>query len=165
MRTILQQRCCNDHKEVDYVHSSKRHVLAIPLAFLVGIIVLGALFTTALPAAHAHGKMLVGAQKSGLPMQQAAANKTWYFAEGSVGNRFNEFLTLFNPNSTMATVTVTYLFQGGSPKVFTHIVNPFSRGTVHVNGDLNVPPAAPQQSISAIVQSNVPIVAERPMYF
>ena len=146
MQTNTQRRCCNSHKEVeDHVHGSLRHILSIPVALLIGIVVLGTLLTTSLPTAYAHTEKLVGNQKSAIPIQQAAANKTWYFAEGSVGNSFSEFLTLFNPNSTAATVTVTYLFQSGPPKVFTHVVNPFSRGTVNANGDLQVSTTAPQQ--------------------
>ncbi len=110
MQTTNQRRCCNAHKEVDHVHSSMRHILSIPIALLIAFVVLGTLLTTSLPTAYAHTEKLVENQKSALPLQQAA-NKTWYFAEGSVGNSFNEFLTIFNPNSTVATVTDTYLFQ------------------------------------------------------
>lgn len=146
-------------------HVSLRRIASISLAFLTGIVILGTLFPTSLAAAYAHKEKQSGNLKPAIPAQQSAASKTWYFAEGSVGNSFREFLTLFNPNSTPATVTVTYLFQSGSPRAFTHIVNALSRGTVNANGDLQIPSDGPQQSISAIVQSNVPIVAERPMYF
>jgi kumamolisin len=95
------------------------------------------------------------------------ASNTWYFAEGSVGGSFSEFITLLNPSPTQtASVTITYLFQNKPALKVQHTVNPSTRFTVSVNTDLNVPPTAPQQAISAIVQSSpVPIVAERPMYF
>jgi kumamolisin len=95
------------------------------------------------------------------------ASNTWYFAEGSVGGSFSEFITLLNPSSTQtATVTITYLFQNKPAVTVQHPVNPSTRYTVSVNSDLGVSPAAPQHAISAIVQSTpVPIVAERPMYF
>lgn len=95
------------------------------------------------------------------------ASNTWYFAEGSVGGTFTEFITLLNPSPTQAaTVTVTYLFQNKPAVKVQHQVNPSSRFTVNANGDLGVTSSTPQQAISAIVQSTpVPIVAERPMYF
>ncbi len=166
MQTSSQRRWGNKRMEAGpHLHVSLRHIPSMLIAFLIGILVLGTLLATSLPAAYAYTGKLTKNLKPAIPAQPAAANKTWYFAEGSVGNSFREFLALFNPNSTPATVTVTYLFQSGSPRVFTHTVNPFSRGTVNANGDLQVPTTDPQQSISAIVQSNVPIVAERPMYF
>lgn len=95
------------------------------------------------------------------------ASNIWYFAEGSVGGSFTEYITLLNPSPTqVATVNITYLFQNKPAVTVQHLVNPSTRFTVNVNADLGVPSTAPQQAISAIVQSTpVPIVAERPMYF
>ena len=96
----------------------------------------------------------------------APASNTWYFAEGSVGNSFQEYLTLLNPNTTQtATVTTTYLFENKPSVSKQHTVTPSTRLTVSVNGDLNVLATAPQQAVATIVQSNIPIVAERPLYF
>lgn len=96
----------------------------------------------------------------------APANTTWYFAEGSVGGSFAEYITLLNPSSTQnANVTITYLFQNKPAVTVQHTVNASTRYTVSANGDLGIPTYAKQQPISAIVQSNIPIVAERPMYF
>lgn len=101
------------------------------------------------------------------------ANATWYFAEGSVGGSFTEYLTLLNPDPVnMATVDVTYLFQNKPAVIKQHQILPSTRFTVNVNSDLGVATNAPQQAISMIVQSIgvgatpvVPVVAERPMYF
>lgn len=101
------------------------------------------------------------------------ANTTWYFAEGSVGGSFSEYMTLLNPDPTnTATVNLTYLFQNKPAVIKQHLVPPSSRFTVNVNNDLGIPNTAAQQAISTIVQSvagvstpAVPIVAERPMYF
>ena len=96
----------------------------------------------------------------------APASSTWYFAEGSVGNSFQEYLTLLNTNTTQtATVTTTYLFENKPSVSKQHIVTPSTRLTISVNSDLNVMANAPQQAVATIVQSNVPIVAERPLYF
>ena len=99
-------------------------------------------------------------------LRAAPANTTWYFAEGSVGSSFQEYITLLNPNTNQtATVNLTYLFQNKPAVTLQHTVSPATRSTVSVNSDLHVSGTDPQQAISTIVQSNVPIVAERPMYF
>lgn len=96
----------------------------------------------------------------------APANTTWYFAEGSVGGSFQEYITLLNPSlAQAANVNLTYLFQGRPAVTVQHTVSPGTRFTANVNADLHIPVSAPQQAISTIVQSNVPVVAERPMYF
>ena len=98
--------------------------------------------------------------------RSAPANTTWYFAEGSVGGSFQEYITILNPNTTQtATVNITYLFENKPAVTITRTVAPSTRYTESANGDLHIQPANLQQAISAIVQSNVPIVAERPMYF
>ena len=98
--------------------------------------------------------------------QQAATSPVWYFAEGAVGNSFQEYITLYNPSATRATASLTYLFQSSRPsQVVTHTVNAFSRFTVNVNLDVGVPSNGPMQSVATIVRSDVPLVAERPMYF
>ncbi len=94
---------------------------------------------------------------------------TWYFAEGSVGGGFQEYITLQNPSSTQgANVTISYLFENITSVNVGHYVAASSRFTVNVNMDLGVAVNAPQQAVAAIVQVQAggpPIVAERPMYF
>src|SRR5581483_3874886 len=58
-----------------------------------------------------------------------AANK-WYFAEGSVGDNFQEYLTLQNPSTSQtADVTVQYLEELSPPRTVTatYTVSPSSR--------------------------------------
>lgn len=98
----------------------------------------------------------------------APANADWYFAEGSVGGGFQEYLTLSNPDPVNPSmVTVTYLIQGSSPKPVNHTVNASSRLTINVNTDLGVSPSGSHKSVAAVVYVNTgpPIIAERPMYF
>ncbi len=101
--------------------------------------------------------------------RSSPANNTWYFAEGSVGGGFQEYITLQNPSSTAAAqVSITYLFESSNAVTVNHTVNASTRFTVSVNADLHIPANATHQSISAIVRvmSGGPgIVAERPMYF
>jgi len=103
------------------------------------------------------------------PHQSAPTSTTWYFAEGRVGDYFQEFLTLENPDPVQtAQVQVQYLFEGSTGPTIVHSVPPQSRSTVNVNQDLHIPyNGLFARSISMIVNStnNVGIIAERPMYF
>ena len=138
---------------------------------LIELLVLGVLLATFLVpggAAFALEAQPSEGQQPDKPAspQLAATSSTWYFAEGSVGGTFQEFLTLFNPNASSTTATVTYLFQNARPALsVSHVVNGNARFTVSVNVDVGVAPSAPQQALAAIVRSTLPIVAERPMYF
>jgi hypothetical protein len=92
----------------------------------------------------------------------------WYFAEGSVGGGFQEFLTLENPSvSQSSVVSITYLFPARSAMTIKHTVPASSRLTINVNGDVHIRPTGRHTSLSTIVKVvNGPgIVAERPMYF
>ncbi|MBU1669979.1 MAG: hypothetical protein KKF41_03415 [Actinobacteria bacterium] len=89
-----------------------------------------------------------------------ATTATWYFAEGTTRDNFNEWLCLQNPGDSDAHVTITYYTSSGQaiPKDWTVSAN--SRLTVDVNQD-----AGADQDISAKVSSDQPIICERPMYF
>jgi len=116
-------------------------------------------------AANLAADMVAKAQNG---QRAAPANTTWYFAEGSVGGGFQEYLTLQNPSTTQtANVSVTYLIQGSAARTVPHNVNASSRFTIDVDKDLNDSPTGPHISVAAIVQvtNSVGIVAERPMYF
>jgi hypothetical protein len=101
--------------------------------------------------------------------RMSPANTTWYFAEGSVGGGFQEYLTLQNPSTTQdAQVNVSYLFQSRAPITVQHTVSRSSRATISANADLGIGVSAPQQAISAVVEvlnESPGIVVERPMYF
>jgi endoglucanase len=97
-------------------------------------------------------------------------SKTWYFAEGRVGQGFNEYLTLGNPDPTNnCSVQLTYVRQGASSVTKNITVAHASRVTESVNGDLGI---SSSSSSTAYVSSIVSvtggcngIVAERPLYF
>ena len=101
--------------------------------------------------------------------RSSPTGNVWYFAEGSVGGGFQEYITLQNPSaSAAAQVSITYLFESSNAVTVNHTVNASTRYTVSANADLNVPVNGTHQSIAAIVRvaSGSPsIVAERPMYF
>ena len=83
-----------------------------------------------------------------------------FFAEGYTGPGFDEWLCLQNPGDRDAYVTVTYLPEKGAPRPRKHIVRAHSRYTIEVNKD-----AGQNVSISTRIESSVPIIAERAMYF
>ena len=103
------------------------------------------------------GNAAVGATEA---IGAAAPHNLFYFAEGTTLAGFAEFLTIQNPDPTQtATVTVTLLPTTGAPVVKVLTVGPHSRFTLDVNSVLG------GQSLSLVVESNVAIVAERPLYF
>ena len=98
-------------------------------------------------------------------MGLAAPRKTFYFAEGTtrdneVDGKYEEWLCIQNPGPDVANVDITYMLEDGSTIPKTVTVNPTSRGTVDVNLDIGV-----NHDVSVLMESDVPVVAERPMYF
>jgi murein DD-endopeptidase MepM/ murein hydrolase activator NlpD len=84
--------------------------------------------------------------------------KTYYFAEGYTGSGTTETLSLTNPSASTASVTVTYLYQSGAPRIRTYQVAALAHSVLNVNQE-----AGANQSVSMIVQSTQPIAAERTM--
>jgi hypothetical protein len=90
----------------------------------------------------------------------ASTSPTWYFAEGAT-NIFSLYYMIENPNATPANVVLTHLQEGGwAPVTQDVVVPPFSRRTF----DINAVPGLASASMSTIVSSDVPVVAERAMY-
>jgi phage terminase large subunit-like protein len=90
---------------------------------------------------------------------------TWYFAEGTTrtnptDGEFEEWLCLQNPNSQAAKARMTYMLGDGSTKIQDVTVAKQSRKTVSVNDFLGA-----DKDVSTLVTSDIPILAERPMYF
>ena len=90
----------------------------------------------------------------------------WYFAEGTtrkneVDGRFEEWICLQNPSDGQtANVTIQYMLGDGANITKAYQVAPHSRCTVEVANDVGI-----NQDVSAKVVSDIPIAAERPMYF
>lgn len=91
---------------------------------------------------------------------------SYNFAEGFTnicggGACFDQFFTILNNTATAAPITLTYYLQGGGVVTRTFTVDPHSRYTRVVAGDLgNFTPNSAQ-----IASTGVPILVERPMYF
>jgi len=86
----------------------------------------------------------------------------WHFAEGYSGDGFTTFIAIQNANGTAATVDVTYLVQGGSPINKQHVVPANSRYTIAAHDPAEV---GVDQAFSTTLSSDIPINAERTMYF
>jgi murein DD-endopeptidase MepM/ murein hydrolase activator NlpD len=91
--------------------------------------------------------------------------KKWYLAEGYTATNFDEYLTIQNPNPTPASATITYYITGQSqPTVKNLGIPPNSRFTVVVH-DSTTYGVGRDKAVSALVEADVPIIVERPMYF
>jgi len=84
----------------------------------------------------------------------------WFFAEGSQGF-FNTYFLLSNSGAVDAAVTFTFLIEQGTPLTHTMTVPAGARRTVYA-GDIS---GLIDRSFATVVESSVPIVAERAMYF
>jgi len=90
-----------------------------------------------------------------------AASKGWYFAEGYTGPGFQEYICVLNPGDTVANLTFRFQTQEEGEKVVGGIsVLAHSRGSFNVNSILGA-----NYQTSLALESDVPVVAERPMYF
>ena len=89
-----------------------------------------------------------------------STNLRWYFADGAQGVQ-QTYLLLANPNDQAADVTVTFLPRDGAPATRAFSVGPTSRRTV----PLGSVPELTGREFGMIVDSSLPIAAERTMYF
>ncbi len=90
-----------------------------------------------------------------------APSTHWYLAEGYTGGKFDTYLLMANPNPQQATARVTYLLPGGATSAVEYGLQPNSRKTLHVD---EVPGLA-STDVSFQVDSDLPVIAERSMYF
>ncbi|MFL5666349.1 MAG: protease pro-enzyme activation domain-containing protein, partial [Ktedonobacteraceae bacterium] len=96
---------------------------------------------------------LVNLALSASGKRAAPAASTWYFAEGYIGNNFEELFTIQNPDPVnTSNFSITYVFPSGPSIVKTHSIAASSRTTISVNTDLGVTIVGPSKSVSAIVQ-------------
>src|SRR5450830_246430 len=88
-----------------------------------------------------------------------AAKKTWYLAEGSTGPGMETWVLVQNPNTSAATVKISYMTTGGPRDGPQAIIPACSRRT------FNVADTVPNSwGVSTKVTSGDPVIAERAMY-
>jgi len=102
-----------------------------------------------------------GGRKGGHTAEGAAGlSNNWYFAEGYTGEGFDTWITVGNPDDRAAAVEFRLCRPGGKEnKTVKAVVAPRSRYTLHVDAHL------PASEVAVFVGSDVPVVAERSMYF
>ncbi len=87
------------------------------------------------------------------------ARNTIYLAEGSTAWGFDTFICIQNPGDEDTVVDVTYLTNDGALPGNSQFVPANSRVTVHANDEI------PNRDASIKVEAQVPIMAERAMYW
>ncbi len=90
-----------------------------------------------------------------------APSAQWYFAEGYTGCGFDTWILLQNPDERAASVNLEFMREDGRVVSLPVSVAARSRYTVKVNGV----PGLEGCSVSTRVTSDLPVVAERAMYF
>lgn len=93
---------------------------------------------------------------------QNSAND-WFFAEGYTGSTTQENLTIANPGTSAANVSVILKSQMGVTKTFTLTVGGQSQTIWNVNANNSFNGSTPE--VSAEVKANVTILVQREMYF
>jgi hypothetical protein len=101
---------------------------------------------------HRGGHVTVGSPES---------SEQWYFAEGYTDGAFDTYILLSNPGFTPANVEVVFQRDDGALFAQGYIVPAQRRATVVVDAL----PGLERASFSTVVRSDVPIMAERAMYF
>lgn len=87
---------------------------------------------------------------------------SWFLAEGAVGDFFDTFVLVANPNAAAATVTFTFLRDIGAPVVRTQTLAGNARLTMHVD---TVFPGVTNGAVATQVTADQPVVVERAMYW
>ncbi len=90
-----------------------------------------------------------------------APSRTWFFAEGYTGGAFDTWVLLQNPNDAEASVTLSFMRADGGVLTQQLTIPPRRRHSVHVDALQGLEAA----DVSTQVSSNIPVVAERAMYF
>ncbi|MHB8895724.1 MAG: DUF5719 family protein, partial [Candidatus Geothermincolia bacterium] len=88
-----------------------------------------------------------------------APSTSFYLAEGSTAWGFDTYVLVQNPNETAANVTLTCMTNSGPKALEPFTIPPQSRETVRMSGPI------PGMDFSTVVTADVPVVAERAMYW
>ncbi len=85
---------------------------------------------------------------------------TWYLAEGSTYGEFESYILIQNPGEQSAQVELTYMTPGGTHEGPTFTLDPVGQT------EINVADTLPDwSSVSAVVTSDVPVVAQLSTYW
>jgi len=86
-------------------------------------------------------------------------SRSWYFAEGYTSGSFDTWVLVGNPHDQAVQVSFNFYVPGGGRSRVEAEIAPHSRYTLHVDDHL------PDSEMAVFVESELPVVAERAMYF
>ena len=92
-----------------------------------------------------------------------SASREWFLAEGATGGFFDTFILLSNPQDTPAQVTLRYLLDTGETVTVPKTIAARARLTTNIEAEADV--RLHNAAVSTVVRSDVPIIAERSMYW
>jgi N-acetylmuramoyl-L-alanine amidase len=104
-----------------------------------------------------HGGISGGHASAGVPMPK----RRWYLAEGYTGKGFQTYLLMGNPNAAPCLAHVTYMLPGGVNVDWYYDLPAYTRRSILVN-DV---PGVEKTDVSMRVDTSLPVVVERSMYF
>lgn len=93
------------------------------------------------------------------PWGERLAYRTWYLAEGCTCQPFDTWVLVMNPNAAEASVTVTFMKEDGATVQRNYKVAAQSRFNLFANQ------VVPNAAVSTKVESDLPVLVERSMYF
>ncbi len=89
------------------------------------------------------------------------ASERWYFAEGYTGGLFDTFFLVQNPNGSEAKLKVSFMGGTGEVDELFYTLAPLSRMTIWMDQE----PGLDDGEFSVSMSCDLPVVAERAMYF
>ena len=91
-----------------------------------------------------------------------SASTRWFHPEGATAPLFDPWILVGNPNDVVANVTLTYLLTSGQVIERQKQIAPNSRLSVAIASE---DPLLQRAEMSTVVESDVPVVSERAMYW
>jgi hypothetical protein len=92
-----------------------------------------------------------------------APSTHWFLAEGATGGFFTTFVLMSNPQTIDAHVTLQYLLTDGQTVTRTKVIAAGTRLTTNIQAEDDT--RLQNTAMSTVVTSDVPIIAERSMYW
>lgn len=120
---------------------------------------LSALVTSDVPVVVERAQYLNDMQSGTCSLGARSPSRTWYFAEGYTDQGFEEWLLVQNPQDRPARLRLTFMAGNGAVTLRSYQVPARSRFTLPVHQLL------PGRELSIRLESDIPVVAERAMYW
>jgi hypothetical protein len=106
----------------------------------------------------------VGTQAGHVSPGVIAPANNWNLAEGFTGAGFDTRILIQNPNPGWADIKIIYMKEGGGMVNKTVSIQPYARFTI-IGSEGSLFGIGPDLAFSNRIESNLPIIVERAMYF